>query len=197
MIDEQTFEGWSNAAKKPDIDARIHPAGADKEAYERSGKMDAAYVMQYLKPEDFVMDYGCGNGRVLRHITNHRKVGIDAVRELAESVGGFVPWEFNEKVDVIYSQSVFIHNSKKAGEEIIRWMVEHLNPGGKLLLQVPIYDVDKEPDSWIDVGVWTEKQFRAVAEKFNLRVVELQTNPGKFSFESVGKNHYKFQILTK
>lgn len=80
---------------------------------------------------------------------------------------------------------------------MIKWMSEHLNKGGKLLLQIPIYDTDKEPGGWIDVGVWTEAQLRAVAEKYNLTIVELKTNPGEFSFEKVGENHGKFQILTK
>lgn len=196
LIDKETYEGWTEAAKKTDRNGYIYPRATDPEVYELSGKKDAAYVMQYLKPSDYVMDYGCGTGRVLKHIPN-QKVGIDAVKEMARSVDGFLPEEFTDKVDVIYSLSVFIHNSKAAGEQMIKWMSEHINKGGTLLLQIPIYDVDKEPGGWIDVGVWTEKQLRAVAEKYGLTIIELNTNPGEFSFEKVGENHGKFQILTK
>lgn len=184
------------AATTPEVNGCIYPQATDPKVYEESGKKDAAYVMQYLKPTDYVMDYGCGTGRVLRHLPN-KKVGIDAVKAMAESAGGYLPDEFHDKVDVIYSQSVFIHNSKAAGEQMIKWMSEHLVDGGKLLLQIPIYDKDKEPGGWIDVGVWTEKQLRDVAGKYGLTVVELQTNPGEFSFEHVGENHSKFQIFTK
>jgi SAM-dependent methyltransferase len=194
MIDKETFIGWKRAAATSEIDARIHPAGFVKEDYDASGRLDAERVMKYVKPTDYVMDYGCGNGRVLKHIPN-RKIGIDAVPQLAQAAGGLTPDMFHDKVDVVYSISVFIHNSYESGANIIRWLYDHVNEGGLLLLQIPIYEVAKDPGNWIDVGVWTEKMFMDAVEGF--KVVELKTNPGAFTFERIGANHHEFQILRR
>ena len=190
LIDKETLQGWQEAALRENVDAHIHPLGVDKELYEQSGIKDAEEVLKWVKPEDYVMDYGCGNGRVLRHIPN-KKVGIDAVRRMADFV--VLPSEFNDKVDVIYSISVFIHNSYETGKEIIKWMKWHINEGGLMLLQIPIYDKPKDPGNWTDVGVWTERQFLNAVE--GLEVIEMHKNKGEFTFENIGVNHGKFQIL--
>jgi cyclopropane fatty-acyl-phospholipid synthase-like methyltransferase len=189
-VDDEALRGWTEASRRETVNAHIHPAGVKLDEYIESGKRDAIEVLKWVKPEDYVMDYGCGNGRVLKFIPNKR-IGIDAVKEMAVFVK--TPEEFEGKVDVIYSISVFIHNSFETGVNIIKWMKEHIKPGGLLLLQIPIYDVAKNPENWTDVGVWTERMFREATE--GLEIVELHKNKGSFSFESIGKNHAKFQIL--
>lgn len=188
MIDQETYQGWLEASRKETVNLHIHPAGGSVETYLKSGEEDAKRVLEYVKPTDLVMDYGCGNGRVMQFIP--QSIGIDAVR-YADWV--LKPEEFNGKVDVIYSISVFIHNSYESGCEVIKWMKEHINPSGLMLLQIPIYDEPKNPLNWTDVGVWTEDMFRKAVE--GLEIVELHTNPGSFSFETIGSNHHKFQIL--
>lgn len=193
MIDRETLRGWTEASTTKEIDAKIHPAGVNKADYLRTGQEDAERVMKWVKDGDRVLDYGCGNGRVMQFIPN--SVGVDAVEELAKSVNGFLPENFTEQVDVIYSISVFIHNTYETGKEVIKWMKEHLKPGGLMLLQIPIYETPKAPGCWIDVGVWTEEQFRKAVD--GLEIIELHTNKGSFSFETIGENHYQFQVLKK
>jgi hypothetical protein len=189
LIDKETLQGWKEASQRDSVDAHIHPLGVNRQLYEESGLRDAQEVLKWVKPEDYVMDYGCGNGRVLNNIPN-KKVGIDAVKYADWVVS---PEDFEGKVDVIYSISVFIHNSYETGIEIIKWMKEHINPGGLMLLQIPIYGQHKEPQNWTDVGVWTERQFKEAVE--GLEIVEMHKNKGVFTFESIGENHGKFQIL--
>jgi cyclopropane fatty-acyl-phospholipid synthase-like methyltransferase len=199
MIDQKTLVGWTGAAL--DIEKRrkaaIHPSGHDLIQYNKSGKDDAERVLKYAKPGDVLMDYGCGDGRVLMHIENHKVVGIDAVPEMAALVGGSTPEKFFDKVDLIYCISVFIHNQHATGAEIIKWMTSRLNEGGLLLLQLPLYDEAKQPADWIDVGVWTPEMLRQVARANGLKILETHTNNGSFSFSHVGPNHYKFQVLQK
>jgi cyclopropane fatty-acyl-phospholipid synthase-like methyltransferase len=190
LIDNEALRGWTEASRRETVNAHIHPAGVSLEDYIHSGKRDAAEVLKWVKDTDYVMDYGCGNGRVLEFIPN-KKIGIDGVKSMADFV--LTPDEFTDKVDVIYSISVFIHNSYETGANIIKWMKEHINPGGLMLLQIPIYDVAKDPENWTDVGVWTERMFKEATE--GLEIVEMHKNKGSFSFESIGKNHGKFQIL--
>lgn len=191
IIDQETLRGWSEASKKDDINHAIHPAGSSKDGYDESGKVDAETILNYVVPGDVVMDYGCGNGRVLQYMPN-KKFGVDVVKYKDWVIH---PDEFEGKVDLIYSISVFIHNTQETGANILKWMKSHLNPGGRLLVQIPIYDKHKDPLNWTDVGVWTEKQFKAAAKSAGLEIVEMHTNPGEFSFEKIGDNHGKFQVL--
>jgi cyclopropane fatty-acyl-phospholipid synthase-like methyltransferase len=194
MIDPHTLEGWRNAAKSDNYSQYIHPTGHSKEAYEQSGKQYADMILEHVKEGDLVLDYGCGNGRVLKHI-REPKIGIDIVPEAAAMVGGFTPDKYKGKVDVIYSVNVLIHNSYENGCKIIEWMHGRLKKKGKLLLQIPIYDKAKEPGNWTDVGVWTIEMFKEAVKDFD--ILDAQTNPGKFTFENIGPNHFKFHTLVK
>lgn len=69
--------------------------------------------------------------------------------------------------------------------------------GGYLLFQIPIYDVPREPSNWTDVCVWTLDQFVDAYEKCGLEFIGGATNKGPFSFNDIGPNHHKFQILKK
>lgn len=194
MIDAQTLKGWTDAAKSDQYSQAIHPTGHDKEQYENSGKLYADLILQHVKDGDVVLDFGCGNGRILKHI-REPKVGIDIVPEAAEMVGGFTPDKYKGKVDVIYSVNVLIHNTYDNGKAVIEWMHGRLKKKGKLLLQIPIYDKAKEPDGWTDVGVWTLDMLKEATHGFEL--IDVKTNMGMFSFETIGPNHFLFHTLVK
>lgn len=205
MIRQDVFDGWQAAAKSNDYAYLIHPTGRDAEAYERSGKayadMILSKVKQYadtlnpkVKGKPVIMDYGCGNGRILCHIPDP-KVGIDIVPEAAAMVGGYTPEEYTGKVDVIYSVNVLIHNTYDDGCKVIDWMRGRLKKGGLLLLQMPIYDSPKEPTNYLDVGVWTYDMLVKATDGY--KIIEAKTNPASFSFETVGPNHFDFHTLVK
>lgn len=194
LVDQEIYDSWRDAAKRDNYSSIIHPSGYDKDLYAEGGRHYAGKILKYVKDGDIVMDYGCGNGRILQYIRDP-KVGIDIVPEAARMVNGYTPSEFTGKVDVIYSVCVFIHNSYEIGCNILQWMHNRLKNGGKLLLQMPIYETSKNPLHPMDVGVWTEKMFIDATKGFE--IIELHKNAGSFTFEAIGPNHFEFHVLVK
>lgn len=109
------------------------------------------------------LEYGCGLGRVTRHLAPHfeRITGVDIsaahlakARALAEAKGiEGIDWlhlrsidQLNElpQVDVIYSLIVLQHNPPPVIERIIKTFARILRPGGIAYFQVPTYRVGYE-----------------------------------------------------
>ena len=206
---DDTVKKWDEVARTDQQSSAIHPA-ADSgfEAYERSGFESALRVMQVFPPGPYrVLDYGCGNGRVARHLVGRYEevVGYDtseAMREaysqnvLYSSVLGDLDYAV---VDRVYSWCVFFHHNYADGRRMLVELaaMPGLEPGALLALHIPIYDVAREPGTWIDVGVWTPAQFRDACDAAGLEVVETHPSPGAFSHQSAGVNHDRLQILRK
>ena len=193
---------WHEIAKTDKADWYIHPSGGSID-YETSGIQSAKEVQSHLKKGAKVLEYGCGNGRILRHI-EARKVGVDIVPEFVEQAKQIglnaeliSEFKFEAEFDLVYSITVFIHMTKEQCKEALRNIHNALKVGGVALLQIPVYEHDKEPNSFIDVGVWKEEQLREAAKEIGFEVVELHTNKGAFSYDYIGSNHEKLQILKK
>jgi SAM-dependent methyltransferase len=109
------------------------------------------------------IEYGCGLGRVTRHLAPHfaHTVGVDIssahlklARELAaaENICG-IEWLHLDKIDhlsmlpradFIYSMIVLQHNPPPVIEKILLAFARLLKPGGIAYFQVPTYRVDYE-----------------------------------------------------
>lgn len=109
------------------------------------------------------IEYGCGLGRVTRHLAPHfaRTIGVDIsaahlnlARELAanEGIGG-IEWLHLDTIDrlsslpaadFIYSMIVLQHNPPPVIERILLAFARLLKPGGIAYFQVPTYRVDYE-----------------------------------------------------
>lgn len=104
------------------------------------------------------LEYGCGLGRVTRHLAPHfeRTTGVDIsaahlakAKALAEAKGiGGIDWLHLRsleqladlpQVDVIYSLIVLQHNPPPVIERIIKTFARILRPGGIAYFQVPTY----------------------------------------------------------
>lgn len=109
------------------------------------------------------IEYGCGLGRVTRHLAPHfaRTVGVDIsaahlklARELADADGvRGVEWlhlptldrlSALPKADFIYSMIVLQHNPPPVIERILIAFAQSLKPGGVAYFQVPTYRSDYE-----------------------------------------------------
>lgn len=212
-----TINKWDDVAKRGDI-AAIHPAGRNgKEEFERSGQSDANYILMVcqdlgLNPKELsILDYGCGLGRVSFPLCQyfHTVYGYDssfnAMEELANReypinffhVFDKLDIENSQPIDVALSLSVFIHHTYEDGVKMMQEVADMVKPGGYLLLQIPIYDLAKDPSNWTDVGVWDVGLFKSAAYKCGLEYIDIHTNPGSFSFSKIGPNHHKLQILKK
>lgn len=212
-------DGWDKAANT-NPNGAIHPAGnSSQEDYKASGIADVNKLLtvmqtQGIGPEHLtklaIIDYGCGNGRMtnilatlfntvyavdvsygmLQQLLQHQNVYPILVNENVFIVPG-------EPADVAVSVSVFIHNTYQDGKQILKEISDNLALGGHAFLQIPIYDELREPSDWTDVGVWTEIDLYNAATEADMEVVQCFSNPGVFSFDTVGPNHAQFQILRK
>ena len=109
------------------------------------------------------IEYGCGLGRVTRHLAPHfaRTIGVDIsaahlklARELADAEGiGGIEWLHLDAIDrlaalpeadFIYSMIVLQHNPPPVIEKILLAFARLLKPGGIAYFQVPTYRVDYE-----------------------------------------------------
>jgi SAM-dependent methyltransferase len=195
---------WKNIAKTNQARVYIHPSGDNEAAWIHSGKESASLIQKYIPKPFKVMEYGCGTGRILQHLKECKVVGVDIAPEFVDEcirigldVKEVKHYQYKGDCDLIYAITVFIHLSKKDGIEALENIWKGLKPDGTALLQIPVYETSKEPNSWIDVGVWTEKELRDVCERVGFDIVELHTNKGEFSYENIGQNHDALQVLRK
>jgi SAM-dependent methyltransferase len=109
------------------------------------------------------IEYGCGLGRITRHLAPHfeRTIGVDIsaahlklARELAQADGvRGIEWLHLDtldrlsalpKADFIYSVIVLQHNPPPVIERILSTFARILKPGGVAYFQVPTYRADYE-----------------------------------------------------
>jgi SAM-dependent methyltransferase len=192
-------QSWIDAGKSNRANGYIHPSGdVSQDAYEASGRDDALVISQKIGDADSVLEFGCGNGRILRNLHHPNVYGVDISPELIAGLdNACLVSEFTGAVDAIYSVSVFIHLKRNEAAEALRWIHEHLNPGGKAYLQIPVYEIGREPDSWLDVGVWSPIEFAICATQNKFSVIEMWGNAGAFDYESIGPHHNALQVLIK
>jgi len=96
----------------------------------------------YIKPEDVVIDYGCGGGYLLKQINCGERVGIevnDTARKTADSIGirtvasaAELP---NNLADVIISNNALEHTARPLNE--LKDLFPKLKPGGRIVFVVP------------------------------------------------------------
>jgi len=202
---------WKEIAKTSKGLEYIHPSGYDEQLYNMSGKESGEEVQKYIKTPtsiignyNKVLEYGCGTGRIMRHIKDCVLEGVDIAPEFVEACNnnGFKAREvkdynFNEDCDIIYSITVFIHLSKKDAFIALKNIHKGLKQGGLALLQIPLYETNKEPNNFIDVGSWTVELLGEMCDKIGFSIESMYTNTGSFSYNNIGVNHNKLQILKK
>ena len=149
---------------------RGQPSNENIARFFASGKGDVTRLQSALERVGTTLDgkgtcieYGCGLGRVTRHLAPHfaRTIGVDIsaahlklARDLAAGAGvGGVEWMHLDtldrlaalpKADFIYSMIVLQHNPPPVIERILLAFARLLKPGGIAFFQVPTYRVDYE-----------------------------------------------------
>jgi trans-aconitate methyltransferase len=207
---KDTIKKWDEAARSPGARAAIHPSGGiDEEAYELSGFMAARKVLRTLPPEKFssIIDYGCGDGRVLRHLAGRYAFpyGFDTSSAMREACSAAAPRAvvlssvdglFTNYETGVFSFAVFIHHTFIAGAAMLRDLAVAC-PNATFALQIPLYEVAREPTSWTDVGVWTLPMLEQAADLAGLRVERAYVSPGEFTYDRIGHAHSELQVLTR
>lgn len=207
---------WDAAARGDEARAAIHPlGGVSDEAYDASGAEQARMICElirlYSPKAKRVVDFGCGDGRVAKHLVNGalEVFGADASPAMVErlatnapGVAGVVSNGIDGQLeplepDVIFSLAVFIHHSVADGQQLVRSLADAVRPGGLLLLQIPCYAAKRERRHWIDVTVWDAKTLRTTAAACGLEVLELHSHSHRFTYKSVGDEHLLPQVFRK
>jgi ubiquinone/menaquinone biosynthesis C-methylase UbiE len=112
---------------------------------------DLNFIRKYLKSEGKVLDFGCGNGRLVDFLkeTNLEYVGVDASEKLIEIAKREYPKESflqieNEKAlpfkdaefDMVFSIAVFHHFTPKMTDNALREIKRVLKKDGILILTI-------------------------------------------------------------
>jgi len=203
-----TWNDWFQAEKKyfseADKNWVIHGSGRDPEEWEKSGMQNAEYSLDLMaiKPDETVLEYGCGNGRILKHIKPNKCYGVDIVPDFVQEckeqgLNSYLLEDFKETVDKVYSLTVFIHLKKHQAEDALKYIHNHLKEGGRAFLQVLIYQKDKDSKNFSDMTCYKKETFEKMAESCGFKIVKLWENEGDIDRGQYGKHHNKYSIFEK
>jgi len=203
------WNDWYQAEKskvsKEYSDFVIHPAGMEgEEEWLKTGRENFEYTVDEIKLEEneTVLEYGCGNGRILRHFVNYKSYGVDIVPDFVEEArdlgcDAYLLEDFNLKVDKVFSLTVFIHLRKSQAMKALKYIHNHLVEGGEAHIQALIYEKDKDALNFSDMTCYKEETFMAMADLAGFEIAQLYTNKGDIDKEQYGPNHNKYQVLIK
>jgi SAM-dependent methyltransferase len=109
------------------------------------GHINARKFSAYVQPEHTTLDFGCGNGSLLSHLSCRRRIGVEinpAAREAAQALGIEVHATLAEIpdhcIDVAISNHALEHVRCPFDE--LRTLHDKLKPTGLLVLCLPIDD---------------------------------------------------------
>lgn len=191
MSADDVIAAWNEADP-----AAIHPTrSVSEEAYRASGEAQAEMLATVLPKGCRVVDFGCGDGRVIVPL---RELGYDVtgadgseamLARLAErdpdmptvtSVGTDLAQQIGKKVDAVVSLAVLIHHSYEACEQIITGLRTAVKVNGLLVLDWPLSDEPTEAGSWIGVTTWSREQQDAICKRVGLKRLDTDLPWGVF-----------------
>ncbi len=180
-------------------------------------RFDAAEFYPYLKPTDTVLDFGCGNGGLLRLFQSRagRVDGLEvnpAARALAQESGAQIYASLealpaDAQYDVILSNHVLEH--LRDVNAVLDQLRTKLRPGGLLLSRLPVDDVHaRKQRSWSHNDVdhhlhtWTPRLFANVLyesgfEVQHIHLVRQAWHPRLFWTARLGLHRLAFWALAR
>lgn len=202
------YQNEKNNISKEFADFVIHPAGLEgNDKWQKTGLENCNYTINELnlKSHETVLEYGCGNGRILKHFNklhNSNAYGVDIVPQFVEEANSlgcdaYLLEDFKLKVDKVFSLTVFIHLRHLQARTALLYIYDHLHEGGEAHIQALIYGIDKNARNFSDMTTYTEQTFRDLCTETGFEVVELFINEGNVDEGRFGKFHNKYQVLKK
>ena len=183
---------------------------AHKDAFYRTGEQHVAQLFGSLERNHVLhdgfktcVDYGCGVGRITRHLaehfenviaydisSSHLKCAADYLTQQGISnvtlrqIKQVREIEDLPKVDVAYSMLVLQHNPPPVIAFILQGLIRSLNPGGIVVFQVPTYRlgysfslehyiVDEANKGDMEMHVLPQKRIFEIAQLAGGRVLEV------------------------
>lgn len=207
---------WDQVARLPDQRAaqkKVAHVG-DKETFSDSGRRAFAIFEQACPPDrgQSLLEFGCGLGRITRFLAGRfsHVYAVDIAPGMVEAVNELMLDDTTgvcsagiglardvPLVDLVYSDSVLLHNRKADVRKFWPAVMGRLRQGGTAYFQVPCYEVGRDPDGWIDVGVWTRQELIELARASGCEPVKVWVNPGAFSYENIGPVHHKLHVFRR
>jgi SAM-dependent methyltransferase len=185
----------------------IHPSGTDDKKYFNSGLLDANKIKQHcnFKNNSNILEYGCGNGRILKHLQNYNIHGVDLVQDFLDDgiKNGIknlynIKDELSKSFDIIYCYTVFIHLSNEDTIKALKYIHDKLKINGKAYLQIPLYEKQTNHDgNFICVRSWETKNIFPILKNIGFKILDFKVSPNKFNYSNIGKHHDDFILLTK
>lgn len=160
------------------------------EWYYSKNKNEFEFAKQFIRPDDFILEVGCGSGWFSRLISDNKYTGLELSKKaqlMASQVRDNVHVQTIEehaiiarqKYDVVCSFQVLEHAENP--ESFIRSCISCLKPGGVLIISVP------SEDSFLTIvedGIlnmpphhitrWPDKTLIWLANNFSLEIISLK-----------------------
>lgn len=207
------YDNWNewylnekNKNGKEYIYGTIHPAGYNKDEKEwlTSGKIASDNTINEisLKKKESVLEYGCGAGRILRHLKKYNSYGVDIVEDFvldARKLGckSYLLENFSRRVDKVFSLTVFIHLRKEQAITALKYIHKHLKKNGTAYIQALIYQKDKDATNFSDMTCYRKETFIKMCEENGFRILNIYENHGDIDKQEYGENHNRYQVLEK
>ena len=190
---------WSYLSREKNWIDYILPKRTEKEFW-NEGKLEAENIQKIAGEIDttFVIDYGCGIGRITKYFPHKEIIGIDVCEEFIEKAGeGFSTIKnFKEKevATFIYCISVLQHNDEANRKKIIDHIHSLLREGGKCFINFPM-EKSLYVKTWF-VHTFSEEEVRELFLQFS-KVELVKGNLARYGGKIVSGQNEIFVIATK
>jgi len=155
----EIFSQWASSGKDIGMEANHSPA-VDVMLDHLIGSQTSPFS---------IIDAGCGNGWVIRKISDHslceRAIGVDGAQEMIEKARSFdgdgqyfhsdlLDWVPNEKVDYVHSMEV-LYYFKQPDQLILHIIDNWMNRNGTMIMGMDYYEENLESHSWpVDLNTY-------------------------------------------
>jgi trans-aconitate methyltransferase len=147
-----------------------------------------------------ILEYGCGDGRILRHAPYIH--GVDINPDFIQAARQYTPncWLLKDlppenRYDVVFSWAVFIHLNDIHTVAALNYIHDKLKRNGLAYIQLPIYSEHTEPKDFIDVRTWSRITYAELLAKTGFEAVTTFWVERPFDYTNIPPTHNKLQVI--
>lgn len=195
-VDNKDQKYWDEAAKTNYMYAIT--CHNDPVHWETVGCREAAIVAEMVQDAKFktILDFGCGAGRISKHLPDHFRHVI--AYDWSQNMLDLIPKNpkltattaLPARVDVIFTLAVLFHHRKADLPAIFALFAKLLPKGGKLIFQLPVYDIgqDRPEEAAGGICTVTPAEFSELTAAFD--VTSTAKSDGAYVDDQITMNHF-------